>query len=196
MTGFQPRRRGREIPFYSALLSRATAFAAIAHRDQLRKDPTSEIPYIHHSVMVGFILQRAGFDEEVVAAGILHDVLEDTSTTPAELARRFGRRVAGLVGSVSEKDKTLSWEERKSDHVAQLRKSPKDSLAIATADKIHNINSIIEALGRGIAIWDVFKRGREQQIERFAQYLDMIRGRWTHPLVDELDASLSALKAI
>jgi (p)ppGpp synthase/HD superfamily hydrolase len=178
------------------LLSRATEFAAIAHRDQLRKDPGSDIPYIHHSVMVGFILQRAGFDEEVVAAGILHDVLEDTPTTQEELARRFGERVARLVDSVSEKDKTLSWERRKSDHIAQLRRAPKDSLAIATADKIHNINSICEALGRGIAIWDVFKRGREQQVERFGQYLEMIKGCWRHPLVNELEDSLANLKAM
>ena len=175
-------------------MSQAAEFAAIAHRDQLRKNPTSDIPYIHHSVMVGFILQRSGFDEEVVAAGILHDVLEDTPTTREELVRRFGRRVAKLVVSVSEKDKSLSWERRKSDHIAQLREAPKESLAIATADKIHNINSIIEALSRGIAIWDVFKRGREQQIERFGQYLEMIRDRWNHPLVNELEASLSTLK--
>jgi (p)ppGpp synthase/HD superfamily hydrolase len=185
-----------EVPLYSKLLGRATAYAATAHRDQLRKDPSTEVPYIHHSVMVGFILQRAGFDEEVVAAGILHDVLEDTSTTLSELTQRFGERIAFLVDSVSERDKSLPWENRKSDHLELLRKSSKESLAIAAADKIHNINTIIEALGRGVAIWQVFKRGRTQQLDLFAQYLNMFKDSWDHPLVNELETALSTLRAL
>ena len=68
-------------PYLSELINRAAEFAAIAHREQIRKSPEARIPYIHHSVMVGLILQRAGFSDGVVAAGILHDVIEDTSVT-------------------------------------------------------------------------------------------------------------------
>lgn len=182
--------------YYSGLLDEAIAFAAAAHGDQLRKNPDRKIPYIQHVVMVGFILQRAGFEEEVAAAGILHDVLEDTPTSEEDLKGRFGRRIAELVISVSEKDKSLPWEARKNDYLLRLSGASKDSLAIAAADKLHNINSITSALSEGVAIWSVFKRGKEEQMRRFRKFHLFLRGCWSHPLVDELEAALRDLETM
>jgi (p)ppGpp synthase/HD superfamily hydrolase len=190
-----PPREGTRV-FFSQLVNEAMAFAAVAHREQVRKNPKTRIPYIQHAAMVGFILQRAGFDEEVVAAGILHDVLEDTATTRTELRRRFGRRIAELVGSVSEKDKSLPWETRKALALQRLSRASEASLAIAAADKIHNIACITDALEGGVAIWEVFKRGREQQLARFSSFLELLQGSWTHPLVEELAEALERLKRL
>jgi len=181
---------------YSALINDAMAFAAVAHREQLRKNPKVKIPYIQHAAMVGFILHTAGFDEEVVAAGILHDVLEDTSTTRQELERRFGSRITELVSSVSEQDKSLPWETRKTLSLKQLSRAPEGGLAIAAADKIHNINCIAGALEGGVAIWDVFKRGREHQMARFSRFLEFLQANWNHPLVEELEHTLERLKRL
>ena len=181
---------------YSALIDDAMAFAAVAHREQMRKNPTVKIPYIQHAAMVGFILHTAGFDEEVVAAGILHDVLEDTATTRQDLEQRFGPRIAELVSSVSEQDKSLPWETRKALSLQRLSRAPEASLAIAAADKIHNINCIAGALEGGVPIWDVFKRGREQQMARFSRFLGFLQASWSHPLVEELSRALQRLKRL
>ena len=179
---------------FSDLVDRAAEYAAVAHRDQLRKSPQLAIPYFHHPVMVGLILQRAGFDDEVVAAGILHDVLEDTPVTYDELVAEFGPRVADLVDLVSEEDKTLPWETRKDSHLERLRAASADHKAIAAADKIHNVWSILRSVRRGEDIWAQFKRGRAQQIERFDRMVRVLGQDWRHPILDELAAAVDELR--
>src|SRR5262245_56258465 len=95
------------------LLKSALDWAAVWHGKQLRKYPGTSVPYMSHLAGVACILSRHGFDEEVVAAGALHDSVEDCGVAHGELAGRFGERVASLVVDVSEPDKSLSWEERK-----------------------------------------------------------------------------------
>lgn len=182
--------------YFSKLVNLAVELAAIAHREQTRKSPEARIPYIHHSVMVGLILQKAGFSDSVVAAGILHDVLEDTQVTADELRRDFGVEVADLVNEVTEQDKSLSWEKRKEMYLEHLETGSDEAKAITTADKIHNINSIIVSLKRGADIWNAFKRGREAQLNRFNRLLKTLRAGWNHPLLDELEVALRVLESI
>ena len=91
-----------------SLLDTAIEVAARAHRDQLRKG--TDVPYITHPYGVGLMLARAGYDEEVIAAGILHDTVEDTDVTPEQVRETFGARVADIVRGRSEQDKDLPWE--------------------------------------------------------------------------------------
>src|ERR1041385_8713968 len=95
------------------LLKRALDQAAVWHRSQRRKYPSADVPYVSHLAGVAVILARHGFDEEVVAAGALHDAIEDQGVTFADLATRFGERVATLVKMVTEQDRSAPWEERK-----------------------------------------------------------------------------------
>ena len=84
---------------YSHLVQRALTLAARKHTNP-RKG--TDIPYITHPVHVALILARHGFDDQVLAAAILHDVLEDTETTPDELRNAFGDRILHMVQEVSE----------------------------------------------------------------------------------------------
>jgi (p)ppGpp synthase/HD superfamily hydrolase len=181
--------------FFSKIVNHAVEYAAIAHREQLRKSPEAPIPYIHHSVMVGLILQKAGFPDHVVAAGILHDVLEDTPVAVEELRADFGREVADLVDEVSEQDKSLPWEQRKERYLDHIKTGTTEAKAIAAADKIHNINSILLSLERGADIWNAFKRGREAQLDRFKRLLATLKAGWNHALVDELEAVIRVLES-
>src|SRR5687767_2914442 len=104
------------------LLKRALDQAAVWHQAHRRKYPGVEVPYMSHCAGVATILSRHGFDEEVVAAGALHDCMEDAGVTHDELVAAFGRVVADLVSMVSEKDKSLPWEERKSQYLDEFRK--------------------------------------------------------------------------
>jgi (p)ppGpp synthase/HD superfamily hydrolase len=146
--------------------------------------------------MVGLILERAGFSEDVVAAGVLHDVLEDTRVTIEDLRAEFGQRVAELVNEVSEQDKSLPWEERKARYLEHLEGGSEEAKAITAADKIHNINSIILSLERGADIWNAFKRGREAQLDRFNRLLNTLKSCWSHPLLGELEEAIRNLQTL
>lgn len=180
------------------LLKRALDFAAEQHKDQLRKYPNASVPYVSHVAGVVAVLARHGFDEEIQAAGALHDVMEDCNVPFDELERRFGERVASLVRDCSEEDKSLSWEERKAAYVAKFPKKPLDAQAVTVADKIDNFLSIEVAAHDHGDPWTMFKRGRSEQLERF-DALAAATGALaeTHAgLVDEFRLVLARVRAL
>jgi len=92
------------------LKERAKLFAINAHMEQVRKSEPDK-PMIIHPISVGMLLEEYGYDDTVVAAGYLHDVVEDTNYTIEDIKKEFGEEVASLVMGASEPDKSLSWEE-------------------------------------------------------------------------------------
>jgi (p)ppGpp synthase/HD superfamily hydrolase len=144
------------------LIDQAIEFAAYAHRTQKRKG--TKIPYISHPYTVGMILQQAGCTEEEIAAGILHDTLEDTRTSEKKLRTMFGAVVLEIVKGCSEPDKGATWEERKQHTLNELKNASMSIRLVACADKLHNIRSIRNDLAEfGEDAWTRFKRGREKQ---------------------------------
>jgi guanosine-3',5'-bis(diphosphate) 3'-pyrophosphohydrolase len=125
------------------LVSEAADLAARRHTGQQRKGRGNE-PYVNHLAEVANLLSIAteGKDAELVAAGWLHDTIEDTETTHQELAKTFGERVAALVVEVTD-DMTLPKDERRRRQIIDApRKSPGAKL-IKIADKISNIRARI-----------------------------------------------------
>ena len=134
------------------LVEKSIVFAAKAHREQNRKG--TDIPYITHPFAVGMLLQKAKCSEEVIAAGILHDTLEDTATYYEDLTENFGVRVADLVVAASEHDKSLPWEERKQHTIDSLKDASREEIQVIVADKLHNLRSIHkDYLANGEIIW-------------------------------------------
>lgn len=132
-----------------------------AHSGQVRKI-TGE-PYFSHPLNVARILRRAGFREEVVVAGLLHDAVEDTEMTDQDIRATFGDVVADLVASHTE-NKALSWEERKAHTIEQVRTGNLEEKALIVADKLDNLTSVKYALSsEGKSVWGYFKRGYELQ---------------------------------
>ena len=181
---------------YSELIHRALDFAAIRHQDQYRKNRDRPIPYVSHCAAVGQILERAGFDDEVVAAGILHDTMEDAKVSFETLRRDFGDHVAVLVDQVSEQDKTLSWAERKRRYIERLGNASFEALAISCADKIHNIRSLILYRREGHDVWAILNKhsGREAQLARFRRMAELFEARFDHPLRDVFLDTLDLLE--
>jgi (p)ppGpp synthase/HD superfamily hydrolase len=178
------------------IIKRALDWAAYWHRDQKRKYPNASVPYASHVAGVAVILSRHGFPEDVVAAGALHDVMEDCGVTYDELARRFGDRVAELVRQVSEEDKSLPWEQRKAAYVEHFGHKPWEAQAISLADKIDNFQSIMVCAHDWGDPWAMFKRGKQAQIERFDAILAKARTLAPHPLIDEYARTLDEVRAI
>lgn len=155
------------------VIERAIEVAAKAHQSQYRKG--TNIPYITHPYAVGMMLLKNGCSEEVVAAGVLHDTLEDTPLTFEDIRNVFGEKIAELVKECSEPNKDFSWEERKQLTIKHLETAPKDVCLIACADKLHNIRSIryeLESIGE--KIWERFKRGKEKQEWYYREIVDRL----------------------
>ena len=110
----------------------AHAFAAERHAGQTRRPDGA--PFIRHPEEVAALLHDAGFSEPVVAAGLLHDVLEKTDTTVEELERRFGPEVARLVEAVSEDDRIDSYADRKAALIDSAVGAGPDGAALLAAD--------------------------------------------------------------
>ncbi|HWO41933.1 MAG TPA: HD domain-containing protein [Candidatus Eisenbacteria bacterium] len=123
----------------SLLLLQAIAFAADKHRDQRRKDKEAS-PYINHPIAVALLLAQIGAvtDEEVLAAAILHDTLEDTATTPEELELRFGPRVRRIVAEVTD-DKSRPADVRKQLQIDHARDLSPEAVLVKLGDKTANI---------------------------------------------------------
>ncbi|MDF2628606.1 MAG: phosphohydrolase [Symbiobacteriaceae bacterium] len=144
------------------MIDRAIAFAVEAHRKQTRKG--TETPYIVHPFGVAMLLAQAGCRPPLIAAGLLHDTIEDCGVTADRLAAEFGAEVAEIVVGCSEPNRSLSWEERKRETFEYLRTAPMAIKLVACADKLHNVRSMRADHGvHGEGVWTRFNRGRDQQ---------------------------------
>jgi guanosine-3',5'-bis(diphosphate) 3'-pyrophosphohydrolase len=135
----------------------ALDFAAERHRDQRRKGVEAS-PYINHPIRVALLLVDVGGvrDSHTLAAAILHDTIEDTETTAAEIETRFGPAVRRLVEEVTD-DKWLPRHERKRLQVEHAPALSEGAKLIKIADKISNVEDIVIAPPRD---WS-----RERRIE-------------------------------
>jgi len=130
--------------FTNELVAHAADYAKIIHASQSRKY-TGE-PYFVHLVEVGVTLKWAGCDPEVVAAGFLHDSIEDQGQTVVGLEQRFGARVARLVDEVSDVSKPSDGNRafRKKLDALHLSHASPDGMSIKLADLISNSRSITQ----------------------------------------------------
>ena len=127
------------------LLDRAIVFAAVKHSGAMRKE--TSIPYVTHVIETMEIVSRMTEDEEIRAAAVLHDTLEDTKTTKEELERNFGKRVADLVEAESENKRAGqpeadTWLTRKKETIQHLSEAQTEIRMIALGDKLSNTRAM------------------------------------------------------
>ena len=140
------------------MIRKALKFAAVYHKEGVRKG--SNVPYIVHPFEVALILQENGMEERIIAAGLLHDTLEDTELTTEQIRQEFGDDILQLVLGASEeleaREETL-WEERKKHTIEYLKTAPIDVKYIVCADKLSNIRSMLaDHEKKGEKFWDKF----------------------------------------
>ena len=164
------------MPFVRLLA--ALDFAAEKHRAQRRKS-AGDVPYINHPIQVAWFLAEVGGveDEEVLAAAALHDTLEDTATTRAELEAAFGPVVCRLVEEVTD-DKSLPKAERKRLQIVNAPGLSAAAALIKLADKIANVGDLIHA------------PPLDWTMQRVGDYLD-----WAEAVVRALPKVNAALEA-
>lgn len=129
----------------SELVRDALSLAREAHADEMRETGSGEIPFIEHPLAVAERLAEEGFGDEVLAAGLLHDMLEYTEIEPTELRERFGDHVADVVEALTENLDIEPYEPRKEEHRVRVAASGADARAVFAADKIANVEVTREA---------------------------------------------------
>lgn len=149
------------------IINRAIIFATKAHDNAVRKG--SKLPYILHPLETGVIVSTMTKDEEVIAAAILHDVLEDTSVTYEELKREFGNAADYVKAESENKRRELppetTWKTRKQETIEHLKQETSiEILMIALADKLSNIRSIYKDYQEmGDELWERFHEKRKSE---------------------------------
>ena len=145
------------------LVSEAIAFATKAHDGMRRKK--SEIPYILHPLEAAVIVSSITNDQNLIAAAVLHDVVEDAEVSIEEIEQNFGKRVKDLVLSETEnKRQNLSraetWRIRKEESLAILKNTEDIGILIVwIGDKLANMRSIYrEWKVDGDALWEKFNQ--------------------------------------
>jgi (p)ppGpp synthase/HD superfamily hydrolase len=162
-------------------IQKALNLAAAKHNGQMRK--SSKLPYIVHPFSVAIILSEFTDDENVIVAGLLHDLLEDVeSYSYQDLKNDFGQKIADIILGISEENdfdngesEKETWKKRKLGYLKNLEKQNQESLLICAADKIHNLKSmsrIYQEQKRGM--WRDFNAPLEKQIWYYQAVIEIL----------------------
>ena len=141
---------------------KAKKFAIEAHKGQIRKSEPDK-PKVMHPIAVGNLLEEYGFDDDVIAAGYLHDVVEDTKYTIEDIENEFGKDIRNLVEGATEPDKSLSWEERRLHTIRTVKDLPLKNKMLICADKINNLEDLFITFEKnGVRDFSSFNAGEEK----------------------------------
>jgi (p)ppGpp synthase/HD superfamily hydrolase len=169
----------------------ALEFALRRHAGQRREG--DQAPFVLHPLEVGAMLSLAGYADHVVAAGVLHDVLENTDTDAVELEHRFGASVSALVRAVSEDPAIEDARARKSALRSQVAGGSMEAGAIFAADKVSKSRELRLKLSCGLPDDEA-----EQQLGHYWEsllMLDAVLGPG-HPLLEQLRFELETLDTL
>ncbi|MDP2812407.1 MAG: HD domain-containing protein [bacterium] len=176
------------------LLEKAYRFMLKAHGQQKRK--TDNSPYVIHPLMVAKKLAQLDFPDTVIVAAMVHDILEDTDVTEQTLRQELGDEVVDIILPLSE-DKSLEWEERKERYIEDVKNASIESKAVAIADKIHNLESLLATYkDLGPNIWTKFNRGKEQKMHFEEEMLKVFKNTWQNPMIAEYEKLLEQVKKL
>ena len=149
-------------------MRKAAEFALEAHKEQVRKIDGS--PYVVHLFDVAEILLNTHASENLVIAGILHDILEDTTKGENDILALFptakGQDILRIILADNESDKSASWLERKTETITYAKNSDdEEGLLLICADKISNLASLVAGMEvGGELVWKYFNSPKDKQI--------------------------------
>jgi (p)ppGpp synthase/HD superfamily hydrolase len=171
----------------------ALAWARELHGGQVRA--VDHAPFILHPLEVGALLSGRGFDDEVVAAGLLHDLVEKTDARVEDVRQRFGDRVAGIVADLTEDPGILDYRERKTALRASVAEGGGELHAVYAADKVVKVRELRAQAARAERLLN--EPDLRQRLEHYQRSLEMLESVAPDmPLVRQLAFELWALHAL
>ncbi|HVD37730.1 MAG TPA: HD domain-containing protein [Solirubrobacterales bacterium] len=180
----------------SPLVRNALEQARRDHEGQVRNG-SGGMPYVKHPIAVAALLDERGYRDEVLAAALLHDVVEDSDTGLDELREKFGEEVAGMVGALTDDGSIEEYRQRKAEHRERVAAAGEEALAIYGADKLTNTRTLRDAYAEeGNAVREEFKVPLELKTEIWEADLALLREKAPElPFLDDLEAELTRLRA-
>jgi GTP pyrophosphokinase len=182
----------------------ALGFANQLHRRQFRKG--SSIPYVAHLLGVASLALEHGANEDEAIAAVLHDAVEDQGGKPTlkTIRRTFGKKVAKIVEECTDAVVIPKppWKGRKVAYIARLAKASKSGLLVSTADKLHNVRSMLADYREvGEALWSRFKGRKDGTLWYYNALIEAYRktdAAVAPPvaLIDELGRTLGELERL
>lgn len=181
----------------SPLVRAALEKARADHEGQIRNG-SGGMPYVEHPKAVASLLDEHGYGDEVLAAALLHDVVEDSETTVDELRELFGDQVAGMVGSLTDDESIESYRQRKAEHRERVAAAGPEALAIYAADKLTNVRMLCRTYAeKGEAVADEFKVPIDLKAETWEADLELLREKASElPFLDPLEQELSRFRSL
>lgn len=177
---------------YTARIREAIRTAVAAHRGQMRKD--GKTSYVVHPLAVGLILSGLGQGEDVIIAGLLHDVVEDTDVTLDDIRRRFGGKVAGLVDELTDRGEGLPWDERKRMQRDRIKSLSREAQVIKSADVLYNMHDSLGMYRQMGDRWFGSASRRKKVLAHYSMRFEELRKAWKgNPLLPELGEVISEL---
>jgi (p)ppGpp synthase/HD superfamily hydrolase len=175
-------------------IRKALELAEAAHAGQTRSG-SGGMAYIHHPIAVAELLAANGFGEQVVAAALLHDVVEDSAESIEDVAERFGQPVATLVAALTEDDSIEPFVRRKDEHRGTVEAAGDEALAIYAADKLSNIRVLRRTIGKeGESAGEEFEAPLDTKEKVWRADLEMLRRQAPQlPFVEDLAGELVKL---
>ncbi len=177
----------------------AMLYALHLHAAQTRKG--SGIPYVSHLISVAALTLEYGGTEDEAIAALLHDAVEDQggAVTRAEILRRFGPVVTGIVDGCSDTDRTPKppWRARKEAYLAHLPNASDSVLLVSACDKLHNVRTLVmDYRIKGEELWRRFHGGREGTLWYYRSVVELLRSDRTTEVVNELDREVTLLETL
>jgi hypothetical protein len=171
----------------SGLVRRAFEAARQAHAGQTR-DGSGGMPYVQHPLAVAERLATHSFRDEVLAAGLLHDVAEKSEVDVDEIRAAFGEEVGDLVETMTEDEAIEDYEERKEEHRWRVSEAGQEALAVFAADKLINVGMLRDSYAVcGEAVGDQLEVALDRKIAVWEADLEMLFDEAPDlPLVQEL----------
>ncbi len=175
--------------------SRALELAYQAHYGQTRKGDGG--PYVDHVIEVAHMLHEAGCDPHVVAAGLLHDAVEDSDLTAGEIADEVGAVVATLVEALTERKDMPDYERRKLEHRVRVASSGRRATAIFAADRLANLRALRRAYAeQGEAVGRHFNASLDEKLAHLHRDVRMLkRVDPSNPFLAELAGEMAAFRS-
>ena len=172
--------------FASKIIENAIRLVDYWHRGQLRRDGIFN--FWIHPISVGMILAKTGASDEVIAAGICHDLLEDTDCPESEISQACSDEVLKMVKLLTVDKNISDWKQQSNACIEVIKTSPDQVKLIFAADKIHNLQSLMEVLpDSGLSFFDQLGKTPEDKLWLEDQRCLMLRQSLKHPLIDEYD---------
>ena len=119
------------------------AYELLVEKHAGQRQKVNGHPYVEHPILVASDVGQAGFEPELVAAALLHDIVEDSEVTVREVRERFGQRIGDLVEAMTDEAVDVEpYERRKAIHRERVLEAGPEAAAIFAADKLNNVRAL------------------------------------------------------